>query len=179
MKQAIAKYLFYTVALSVLLAPYALQAAEPGPGGPGATDPARPGWDARDRSRGDRQRMMRHPMMRDRIARRAFEKLDANGDGKIDPSEFNAPRKDRFDAMDQNGDHAITIKEIEKYRENAREERLEKRFAALDANGDGKVTRDEIREHRFSLMDRNGDGYLSPRELGGGRRMPPGTPPAD
>lgn len=177
MKQGIAKYLFYTAALAVLIAPFASHAAgsasDPAP----AMDQVGPGWDASDRGPGDGPRMVRRPMLRERIARRAFEELDANGDGKIDSSEFQAPRKDRFAAIDQNGDGAITIKEIKKYRERAAEERLEKRFAALDRDGDGKVTRDEIRAQRFARLDRNGDGYLSPRELRGGRGAMPPAPP--
>lgn len=41
-------------------------------------------------------------------------------------------------------------------------------FAALDANGDGKLTKDELPgrlRERFSLVDTNGDGYVTEEEL--------------
>ena len=40
-----------------------------------------------------------------------FDRLDGNGDGRIDRGEFEAHATDRFARADQNGDGAITIEE--------------------------------------------------------------------
>lgn len=65
---------------------------------------------------------------------------------------------------DANGDKVVTKAELTAD--------LQKRFAAMDLNGDGKVTpeeraqaRDKRFDARFAKMDANGDGQLSKAEL--------------
>ena len=66
------------------------------------------------------------------------------------------------------------LKELKKYKENLKAEML-KEFQALDENGDGFLTKDEIKsalkinedkwgcfdEHYFACLDENDDGKLS------------------
>jgi hypothetical protein len=44
-------------------------------------------------------------------------------------------------------------------------ERTRNRFAELDLNGDGKLTRDELRAPAFEGADANGDGILTRQEV--------------
>lgn len=79
---------------------------------------------------------------------------DARGEG---------PRMD-FATMDTNSDGSITVEDIEALRAQ--------RFAALDADGNGSVSREEFMEHAagragdragkmFDRLDSDGDGALS------------------
>ena len=76
-----------------------------------------------------------------------------------------------FDEADVDGDGALTQDEIDGFKAN--------RFAAMDANADGKVAADELVAYRMmqrakrqiSRMDQDGDGLLSIDEL------PDRTPP--
>ena len=45
------------------------------------------------------------------------------------------------------------------------DKRLERRFARMDVDGNGTVTRDEIQQQMFDRMDTNDDGYLTGKEL--------------
>ena len=62
------------------------------------------------------------------MAELTFEKMDANGDGKVTQDEFQAAWADL----------------------------LKKRFAALDANGDGVITKDEMEKARTQMKGRGG-----------------------
>ena len=46
---------------------------------------------------------------------------------------------------------------------------VDQMFTAIDTNGDGEATTDEIKSHRknmkFSMLDENNDGYISGDEL--------------
>lgn len=103
-------------------------------------------------------------------------KLDANGDGVITREEVAAARAKRFAKRDANGDGVITAAELDA----AIMKRLEKRkarlryrlLARLDADGDGKVTKDEFvnkRDRLFSRLDRDGDGRITREEIGQAR----------
>ncbi|MFC6182834.1 hypothetical protein ACFPZ9_01065 [Pseudoxanthomonas japonensis] len=52
--------------------------------------------------------------------------------------------------------------------------RMDERFAALDANKDGRLSRDEVKDkgrfaERFDALDTNKDGFLSKDELAAGK----------
>ncbi|MGE0583358.1 MAG: EF-hand domain-containing protein [Steroidobacteraceae bacterium] len=83
-------------------------------------------------------------------ANRRFEQLDANKDGYLTQDEMNAARKtmrervkeragEHWKAADKDGDGAISRSEAE-----AGMPMLARRFDQLDANKDGKITRDEM-----------------------------------
>ena len=78
----------------------------------------------------------------------SFEKMDANGDGKVTQDEYLA----------------------------AQTELLKQRFAAMDANGDGVVTKDEMEKARPALrpprpIGRHGQGALDPAAAPGGDKQ--------
>ncbi len=103
-----------------------------------------------------------------------FERIDADGNGRIDRQEFAAAGDARFAWLDADGDGVITLAEVE---EKARRERAARRFERIDADGDGAVTRAEFTaagDTMFAHLDENGDGFLSMGELerrrhGGGK----------
>jgi hypothetical protein len=100
-------------------------------------------------------------------------KIDTNGDGVIDRSEVAAhPRMaERFDMLDKNKDDRITADERPQrgMRDGKRGQRGE-RMAQLDANQDGRFSRDELAGkeralQNFAAMDNNNDGFLTREEM--------------
>jgi len=127
---------------------------------------------------------------------RMLQRLDLNRDGVISQAEARAAAAIRFLRWDGDGDGAVTEAEMRaaaewRVRERAQkrsgqavdsgriERRLAKRFARMDANGDGRVERAEferLRARRFARLDQDGDGGVSrdefrlrPRGQGWGR----------
>ena len=106
--------------------------------------------------------------------RNRFERLDADGNGRVDRQEFARGGDVMFGRLDADGDGAITLAEVE---DTARRERLAKRFERMDADGDGRVTKAEFTaagDRMFAHLDENADGTLSMGELerrrhGGGK----------
>ena len=104
-----------------------------------------------------------------------FARIDADGDGRIDPAEFDAheppargSRKHRRHSAQGGGRPSAE-------QAAALEEAL---FERLDGNGDGVLSRDEFsrqamraaageirKAQLFAAADRNDDGYLSPDEF--------------
>jgi len=89
-----------------------------------------------------------------------FDAADANKDGKLDTAEMDAHRgamhgqmrahgEERWKAADTDGDAAISREEAK-----VAMPRLAADFDKVDANGDGKVTRDEIWAVRSQRKDR-------------------------
>lgn len=110
-----------------------------------------------------------------------FDRLDRDGNGRIDAEEFKAGGKFVFGKMDVDGDGIITMAELE---DHERAERIAKRFERMDADADGKVTTGEFAQagaKLFQRLDENEDGYLSKGELekrrhGGGKGGPDNGP---
>ena len=134
---------------------------------------------------------------------RLFRFMDKNGDGKIGPDEINEERRDQFkqglSRGDKDGDGALSLDEFKAGAEGLA--RLLGRpgqpgqpgqpgggapgfpgppmitnspfFRAIDANGDGKLSGDELAKAGDALktLDRNNDGVLTADEL-----VPPGGP---
>ncbi len=147
-------------------------------------------------------------------AAQAFAKADANGDGKITPTEFatvkppggrgDAPRAHHkrhggmgpgsgmhaptdaeraefdaalFKALDTDGNGQISEAEFTKLHEAMRALMHEKMFARLDSNGDGVLTPDEFPPgpKRVSAMDTDGDGKVTRQEIRAAKQAPPAT----
>src|SRR5499433_2640927 len=100
------------------------------PGGPPPQDSPRGGFGGGGRGQG-----MRPP---------SFEELDKDKDGKISKSEWPGPAQ-AFDAMDTNHDGFVDRDEFNAYRAKMMATRMGEGFVRyLDANQDGKVTREEF-----------------------------------
>ena len=102
-------------------------------------------------------------------AGRLVKLLDADGDGKIAEKEF----KDGFAKVDSSGDGVLTQDELVKVLKekpktgNATGKTPSARlWELLDADADGKVTKDEY-GRAFTKLDKDGDGSLTEEELKG------------
>ena len=81
-----------------------------------------------------------------------LEKADANGDGKVTKDEFMQAAKryaeKKFAWMDANGDGVIDDKD--------RAARMDRHFDAMDANHDGRITREEWRAFHEKMHGMHG-----------------------
>ena len=89
------------------------------------------------------------------VQKKEFARMDANGDGKLTPQEFAAPRRQ--------------APQTKKPAEQAgRGQGIKKIFANADANGDGKLSREEAPAqigNRFDMIDSDGDGFITLQEI--------------
>lgn len=95
--------------------------------------------------------------------------MDSNEDGVISRDEVTGRALERFDRMDSNSDGEIDAAEREQMRGRHRERHAERgaNRPTPDANGDGRVTREEIGSHaleRFNQADTNSDSVVSREE---------------
>ena len=86
----------------------------------------------------------------------AIEQADANQDGKVTRQEYIDARAAQFARMDRNGDGVVDDTDS---RERAEQSSLGKRAAAamrgrIDANSDGKISKDEFVNSPTVLFDR-------------------------
>ena len=93
-----------------------------------------------------------------------FRVLDHNNDGRLTRSEWHASQE-LFTRIDRNRDNALTQSEFAAADDDDREDR----FADLDVNGDGRITRGEWHGSAavFDALDANRDGALSRAEAVG------------
>jgi len=110
---------------------------------------------------------------------------DKNGDGLISREEAQAslPKVfENFDKMDLNKDGYISKEEFQKAAEARRaamqaerKAEMERRFAAADKDGNGRISREEAKAsmprvaERFDALDTDKDGQLTRDELAAGR----------
>ena len=113
-------------------------------------------------ARGDRDGRGRHGgrgLMRD-----AFQAADADGDGALTQAELDAWIAGQITTADADADGALTLEEFEPIFNDRQAPRMVDAFQALDADGSGRITAEEV-DARFGnlveRMDRNGDGALS------------------
>ncbi|HWA22411.1 MAG TPA: hypothetical protein VG735_08465 [Caulobacterales bacterium] len=90
---------------------------------------------------------------------RLLAAADANKDGAITKTEFDAMRAKRFDEMDKNKDGVLTGDELMGGRRGGR--------GLFAANGEGKISRAEFlaRAPLFDRLDTNKDGVIDAAEL--------------
>jgi Ca2+-binding EF-hand superfamily protein len=112
-----------------------------------------------------------HPGPQGKMMER-LKAADTNGDGMISREEAKAlPRiAKNFDAIDANHDGQVTMEELRAFHQSQRQAHAGERWKHLDADGDGRISRAEaakfprLAEH-FDAIDTNGDGFLTPDEL--------------
>lgn len=93
------------------------------------------------------KRLAEHEKRRQEARTRDFETADADGDGQLSPDEYGdmpatlraTRQREMFARLDENGDGQLTPEEFPS---------VVDRLRTLDADGDGLVTRDEMRTGR-------------------------------
>jgi len=96
-----------------------------------------------------------------------FDRLDADGDGRITRAEMEERRSRHFERMDADGDGRITVAELEASVRQRAARRAQKMMRHMDADGDGAVTPGELgRKHggMFDKADKDNDGAISAAE---------------
>ncbi|GEM_PF-4251679 len=112
-----------------------------------------------------------------------ISKLDSNKDGGISSSEFNSNLAGNFSKIDKNGNGTVDLTEFSQHgkerraaykaqKEQKRAERKEARFKELDGNSDGAISSKEYvsaaikkAEERFAKLDGDDqDGKISQQE---------------
>jgi Ca2+-binding EF-hand superfamily protein len=98
-------------------------------------------------------------------------KIDADKDGKVSLDEFITRHKEHFTKLDKNSDAVVDADERKASVDvilAKMKERIEARFTEVDANKDGKITKDEsdaFDKKKFTDADKNGDQKLDRKEL--------------
>ena len=105
---------------------------------------------------------------------------DTDGDGKLSLEEVPPPMQERFEQMDTNGDEFLDQQEISALRGGRGgppgrpggrapgDEDRATRLMRADADGDGKISREEIPPpllQRFDQIDADRDGFLTAEEI--------------
>ncbi len=112
-----------------------------------------------------------------RLARtdKRFEKLDTDLDGVISAEEYLAKSQDRRDKFEEYGEELVACVEAATGEDFPSPDEVptpEERFAAIDTDGDGFVSLEELTAEitaqateNFNESDTDGDGYLSEDEF--------------
>jgi Ca2+-binding EF-hand superfamily protein len=106
-----------------------------------------------------------------------FQSMDTNGDGKVSADEQAAAATSKFERMDANGDGKVTAAEMdsahEKMAGKGKHEKMSssEKIKMMDTNGDGSISSEEFTassKTMFDKADANGDGYLTKQEMKSG-----------
>jgi hypothetical protein len=93
-----------------------------------------------------------------------FDKIDADGNKKIDKKEYTDAVSKSFDYLDKNMDGYLD-------REDFKATGIpnsDKLFYELDTNQDGRISKDDYvngAEKHFKIMDKNADGFIDRNEF--------------
>ncbi|RZJ44113.1 MAG: EF-hand domain-containing protein, partial [Brevundimonas sp.] len=97
------------------------------------------------------------------------QRADTDQDGRISRAEFVSRRLDRLTAADTDRNGTVTPEERQGQRQAGRQQRAEARFARLDADNDGRLTREEftaVRGPRADHAARPGRDHARPGRHG-------------
>ena len=109
------------------------------------------------------------PGYRKRAAARLIRRLDRNGSGVLETSEFPSGSRDWWRAADSNEDKRVTVEELADHNvKPKRPPKLSATIAKLDKNGNGALDLAELTERnrkKYASADTNKDQQLSIEEL--------------
>ena len=99
---------------------------------------------------------------------RMFDRHDTNKDGKISKEEIDPRWANIFEKMDANADGFITKEEAKAGRKMMKEARMEMMISVLDSDKNGELSEQEVTDfviQNFKKADANGDGSLTSDEM--------------
>ncbi len=103
--------------------------------------------------------------------RASFETLDADQSGDVTLTELQAAGAARFEAADTNGDGFLSPEEITQKDSERAAKRVARMIENRDANGDGQLSLEEMQPDedraakRFARLDADGNGAISQEEF--------------
>lgn len=106
---------------------------------------------------------------------KAFQRIDANKNGKVELGEFTPVAERGVIRFDENGDKQVTAQEIESSLQKKLHARVQKMMTVLDSNKDGVVTAaelDKLTASMFNSADNDKDGGLTMTEAHDFKRGP-------
>jgi Ca2+-binding EF-hand superfamily protein len=93
-----------------------------------------------------------------------FDKIDTDGNKKIDKKEYTDSVSKSFDKLDKNKDGYLDREEFKA----TGIPNTDELFDELDTNKDGRISKDEFvkgAEKHFTIMDKNADGFIDKNEF--------------